>query len=169
MWALCAVSWRAKSNIKPPGGILHHILLLFSGRCWGWGNCWVCHPLSVPSVSSRRVVTAWGVPIPPPCAGGLPIWEFPLGPVGPTHWNDIDCDGATAVLPRYYPRVANQDIPHQQQHMSSFRPFQSDVIFKVMFILVICALDYSFSSLDSNLWTVTLPLQASVYLFPHTS
>lgn len=25
------------------------------------------------------------VPVPPPCAGGLPVWGFPLGSVGPTH------------------------------------------------------------------------------------
>lgn len=138
------VQWaEEQSQIQnPPAGSCTMFCFSFQGGAGGGGNCWVCHPLSVPSVSGPRVAIA--------CCGSCLItmcWMISYMGVSTGTFGSNTLKGHRLWWGYCSSaRISNQDIPHQQQHVSSFGPFQSDVIVKAVLIL------------DSSvLWTTPFP------------
>lgn len=161
------MSWGAESNTKPAGRILHHFLFLSLQGGAGSGET---VEFAIPFLYLLYLAPGWllltVVPVPPQCAGGLPIWGFPLGLVGPTlKWHQLwwgYCSSAQKIPLSYkpgYPPSATACSPLDH--------------FRMMWVLKSCLFESLLCSgllpLQLGQQTVTLPLQAGLYLFPPMS
>lgn len=137
---------------------------LFSGGYWDRGNCWVCHALSVPSVSGPRVVTA--------CCGSCPTtvcWRtscmgLSTGTCGSNSLKQHQlwwgyCSSA---------QIRQTRIAPTSNSVSSFRPFQRDVIFKVTLIsesVVLCPAWTANCDTSSTSRSLSLPSHELIWAF----